>query len=56
LLQLPAALPRIAASARASQTLLIAGRYGLLINIEKTKYMFYNIPRPVNSDERVFIK
>ena len=33
----------------------IAGRYGLLINIDKTKYMFYNIPRPVNSDERVFV-
>jgi hypothetical protein len=33
----------------------IACRYGLLINIEKTKYMFYNIPRPVNSDERVFV-
>ena len=33
----------------------IAGRYGLLINIGKTKYMSYNIPRPVNSDERVFV-
>ena len=33
----------------------IAAHYGLLINIEKTKYMFYNIPRPVNSNERVFI-
>ena len=33
----------------------IAARYGLLINIDKTKYMFYNIPRPVNSDERIFV-
>ena len=33
----------------------IAARYGLLINIDKTKYMFYNIPRPVNADKRVFV-
>ncbi|MCP4486013.1 MAG: RNA-directed DNA polymerase [Gammaproteobacteria bacterium] len=33
----------------------IAAHYGLLINIDKTKYMFYNIPRPVNADERVFV-
>ena len=34
----------------------IAARHGLLINIGKTKYMSYNIPRPVNSDKRVFVK
>ena len=33
----------------------IAARFGLLFNIPKTKYMFYNIPRPVNSYERVFV-
>ena len=33
----------------------IAAQYGLLINIDKTKYMFYNIPRPVPSEERVFV-
>ena len=33
----------------------IAAQFGLLINIDKTKYMFYNIPRPVNADERVFV-
>ena len=35
----------------------IAGRYGLLINIDKTEYMSYKIPipKPVNSDERVFV-
>ena len=46
----------IAENSRLCQSISdIAGRYGLLINIEKTKYMFYNIPRPVNSDERVFV-
>ena len=33
----------------------IAGRYGVLNNIGKIKYMSYNIPRPVNSDERAFV-
>ena len=33
----------------------IAAQFGLLINIDKTKYMFYNITRPVNADERVFV-
>ena len=33
----------------------IAAQHGLLINIDKTKYMFYNIPRPVPSDERIFV-
>ena len=33
----------------------IAAEHGLLINIEKTKYMFYNIPWRVSLDERVFV-
>ena len=46
----------IAENSRLCQSISdIAGRYGLLINIDKTKYMFYNITRPVNSDDRVFV-
>ena len=33
----------------------ISTRYGLLINIGKTKYMSYNIARPINSDESLFV-
>ena len=33
----------------------ISTRYGLLINIGKTKYMPYNIARPINSDESLFV-
>ena len=33
----------------------IAAWVGLLIKIFKTKYMSYNIPRPVNSDGRVVV-
>ncbi|MCP4486191.1 MAG: reverse transcriptase family protein, partial [Gammaproteobacteria bacterium] len=46
----------IAENSRLCQSIAdIAARYGLLINIDKTKYMFFNIPRPVNSHERVFV-
>ena len=32
-----------------------AARFGLLFNISKTQYMFYNIPRPVAYHDRVFV-
>ena len=32
-----------------------AARFGLLFNISKTKYMLFNIPRPVNKNDRVAV-
>ena len=32
-----------------------AARFGLMFNISKTQYMFFNIPRPVASHDRVFV-